>query len=128
MYTSNNIFMSVSDKKTFKLLAFLLLFLIVGDSLAIFDSFEPTRFGPSSMTAYRECGDEVDMQIPGSESEQNPTSPDPCFLCSCCVSGVSVSFFTNSIQQPFIAILAPDSFLLTGISENYIFHPPKYLS
>ncbi|MCZ6817874.1 MAG: hypothetical protein O7G31_00085, partial [Calditrichaeota bacterium] len=123
-------FMIISDKTTFKLLAFLLLFLIVGDSLVIFDFFEPTGFGSNPEIASERCIVEVQMHTPSSDSKQNVTPSDSCVLCACCVSGLSIclSFVTDSIEQPLFTILAPESLLLTSISENYVFHPPKHLS
>ena len=122
--------MNISDKTTFKLLAFLLLLLIAGDSLAIFDFFKPTRFGLDSLTAFSQGVDEVDRHIPVSDSEQNPISPDPCFLCACCLSGLSLclSCVTDYSEQPFFIIIGIESLLLTGISESTIFRPPRYLS
>lgn len=122
--------MNISNKKAFKLLAFLLLSLIAGDSLAIFDFFEPTGFGSSCEIASDRCNVAVHMHTPGSDSERNATRPDPCVLCACCVSGVSMclSCVTDSIEHPLFTILAPESHLLTGVSETTIFHPPEYLS
>lgn len=115
------------NKILFKIIVITLLFLIAGDSLAIFDFLEPLGFDSHFLTTETESSIHLHDT---KDNDHNSTDFDTCLLCPCCVSGVNmyISSFTFFTEKPFLGILASENFKLDDFSENTLFHPPRYFS
>lgn len=120
-------FMNRLNKTTFKIISLLLLTLFSGDALAIWDVVQQlgaeTHFlSDEGITAIRLHDSD--------DSEDNGQQVDTCPLCPCCTSGVhmSLSDFAIRNEKMLLGILAFESKPTKGFSEDFVFHPPRFLS
>lgn len=105
----------------------LLIFLIAGDSLAVFDILKP----PGLDSHFANTGNTSGVrQNEAEDSGRDFPEVDRCILCPCCVSGVNmyISSFVFTAEKQCFGVLASEDFEQDGFSEKCIFRPPKYLS
>ena len=118
--------MNTSTKFTFRILTGLLIFLIAGDSLAIFDILDPSGLD----SHFLNIEDTPGVHQNDSEDGRDLPEIDRCILCPCCVSGVNmyISSFVFTAEKQCVGVLVSEDSQQDGFSEKHIFRPPKHLS
>ncbi len=121
--------MNNSNKFKINFIAFFLLILFAGDTLAIWDAIEHLGFGGHPLVI--ESKPDVEIHLQDTEkTEQQSKQVDTCTLCPCCVSGVIMlptrfTFISDIIFLNYLILLES---LVLNLIEHHIFHPPRYSS
>ncbi len=111
----------------YKITALFLLFLFIGDALAIWDALEESVF----RNHFTESRTDSMLHFHNTENhEQNAKSFDTCLLCPCCVATANlyVSLFNFSIETKIYGLLVLENFAVQDFIDHYIYHPPQIIS